>query len=403
MKRLKKIIKDFLIPESDKFYWDKKATVLEWQKQTGKKLSTGSTNQDIYNTAVTDGYNASWDSLADGFPDYFIEIPALDTTVAIVIGIYAANRVAKFTDRIGSEKSEKNTGKKSLEKMISKMKDKDYDKNNPYDMRSGLNHRKMGHDIFSYAKKSIPGDYVMRDKLGNLRTVADIVGGSNQNKFSMSDIINATYGRETNNFFASIWDKIEHTIFHLAKDMVTPNGVPLPFTELCNQFTTKNNVSGYGVDNKILDSIQNEFVTMRASDLTSIAFIDSIHLLFYKLKENEWKKFDIDTIDATKTQLKVLSYCSCVITQMFLYLFQTQDIQDFHSLKEGIKNATKTKDRKTNANDGGTLNWVMIVLIFKNVCQVFYYQSKTNKALLSEQQQLIDELLKEQESYGTTV
>ncbi len=45
----------------------------------------------------------------------------------------------------------------------------------------------------------------------------------------------------------------------------------------------------------------------------------------------------------------------------------------------------------------------MIVLIFKNVCQVFYYQSKTNKALLSEQQQLIDELLKEQESYGTTV
>ena len=85
------------------------------------------------------------------------------------------------------------------------------------------------------------------------------------------------------------WDKIEHTIFHLAKDMVTPNGVPLPFTELCNQFTTKNNVSGYGVDNKILDSIQNEFVTMRASDLTSIAFIDSIHLLFYKLKENEWK------------------------------------------------------------------------------------------------------------------
>ena len=68
-----------------------------------------------------------------------------------------------------------------------------------------------------------------------------------------------------------------------------------------------------------------------------------------------------------------------------------------------LKNATKTKDRKTNANDGGTLNWVMIVLIFKNVCQVFYYQSKTNKALLSEQQQLIDELLKEQESYGTTV
>lgn len=71
--------------------------------------------------------------------------------------------------------------------------------------------------------------------------------------------------------------------------MVTPNGVPLPFTELCNQFTTKNNVSGYGVDNKILDSIQNEFVTMRASDLTSIAFIDSIHLLFTNSKKMSGK------------------------------------------------------------------------------------------------------------------
>lgn len=391
-----KKLSNLFVSESDKDYWDKKATVLEWQKQTGKKLSTGSTNQDIYNTAVIDGYNVSWDSLANGFPDYFIELSALDTTFAIVIGIYAANRVAKFTDRIGSEKSEKNTGKKSLEKMLSEMKDKNYDKNNPFDLRSGLNHRKMGHDIFSFAKKSIPGDYVMRDKLGNLRTVADIVGNSNQNEFSMSDIINATYGRETNNFFAGIWDKIEHTIFHLAKDIVTPNGVPLPFTELLNEFSKTNNVSGYKVDNKILDYVQNEFVTLRASDLTSTAFIASAHLLLYKLKENEWKKFDRDTIEATKAQLKVLSYCSCVITQMFLYLFQTQNIQV-------IKNNKKTKDRKTNTNDGGTLNWVMIALIFKNVGLVFSYQRKTNKPLLSEQQQLIDELLKEQESYGTTV
>lgn len=46
---------------------------------------------------------------------------------------------------------------------------------------------------------------------------------------------------------------------------------------------------GYGVDNKILDSIQNEFVTMRASDLTSIAFIDSIHLLFTNSKKMSGK------------------------------------------------------------------------------------------------------------------
>jgi hypothetical protein len=53
----------------------------------------------------------------------------------------------------------------------------------------------------------------MRDKLGNLRTVADIVGGSNQNKFSMSDIINATYGRETNNFLQVFGIKLNILFF----------------------------------------------------------------------------------------------------------------------------------------------------------------------------------------------
>lgn len=387
MNILKYISQKFVL-EDDKSYWDKKATVLEWQKQTGKKLSSNSTNQDIYDAAVQDGYNVSWKNLADGFPDYFIELSALDTTVSIIIGIYAANRIARFTDKIGSEKSEKNTEVKSLEKRISDMKGKDYDKNNPFDLRSGLNHRKMGHDVFSFSKKNIPGNYVMRDKSGNLRKVAEIVGGSTENNFSMSDIINATYGTGTNHFWAGIWDKIEHTIFHLAKDVVTPNGVPLPLTELFNKFiANEDNVSGYKVDNKILDNVKNEFVTMRASDLTSIAFIDGAHKILYLLKEPEWKKFDEDTIKASKAQLKVLSYCSCVITQMFLYLFQTSDL---YSLK----------DRKTNENDGGTLNWAMLTLIIKNVAQVFYYQSKTNNLLLEEQQQLIDELLKEQETHG---
>lgn len=152
MNILKYISQKFVL-EDDKSYWDKKATVLEWQKQTGKKLSSNSTNQDIYDAAVQDGYNVSWKNLADGFPDYFIELSALDTTVSIIIGIYAANRIARFTDKIGSEKSEKNTEVKSLEKRISDMKGKDYDKNNPFDLRSGLNHRKMGHDVFSFSKR----------------------------------------------------------------------------------------------------------------------------------------------------------------------------------------------------------------------------------------------------------
>ncbi|SNU08324.1 hypothetical protein SAMN05216470_1217 [Streptococcus equinus] len=387
-----KILKNFsklFIAESDKAYWDKKATVLEWQKQTGKKLSPDSTNQAIYESAIKDGYNVSWKTLSDGLPDYFIELSQLDVTFAISIGILTAF-TAMLVDRIGSEKSEKETGIKSLEKRISEMAEKGYDKNNPFDLRSGANHRKVGHDFFSFNKDIIPGEYIMRDKSGNLRKVADIVGSSTKEKFSMSDLINATYGTNTNNFFSGIWDKIAHTIHHLAKDIVTPNGLPLPFTELLNKFSEANNVSGYKVTNELLDNVQNEFVSLRASDFTSVGFIRLTHSVLYRIKETEWKNFDKNTISATKAQLNVLSYCSCVITQMFLYLFKKENLYTL-------------VDRKTNEDDGGTLNWIMLSLIIKNVAQVFYYQSKMNKFLLDEQQQIIDELIKEENTYGETV
>lgn len=388
MKILKNFSKLFIV-ESDKAYWDKKATVLEWQKQTGKKLSPDSTNQAIYESAIKDGYNVSWKTLSDGLPDYFIELSQLDVTFAISIGILTAF-TAMLVDRIGSEKSEKETGIKSLEKRISEMAEKGYDKNNPFDLRSGANHRKVGHDFFSFNKDIIPGEYIMRDKSGNLRKVADIVGSSTKGKFSMSDLINATYGTNTNNFFSGIWDKIAHTIHHLAKDIVTPNGLPLPFTELLNKFSEANNVSGYKVTNELLDNVQNEFVSLRASDFTSVGFIRLTHSVLYRIKETEWKNFDNNTISATKAQLNVLSYCSCVITQMFLYLFKKENLYTL-------------VDRKTNEDDGGTLNWIMLSLIIKNVAQVFYYQSKMNKFLLDEQQQIIDELIKEENTYGETV
>lgn len=387
-----KILKNFsklFIAESDEAYWDKKATVLEWQKQTGKKLSPDSTNQAIYESAIKDGYNVSWKTLSDGLPDYFIELSQLDVSFAISIGILTAF-TAMLVDRIGSEKSEKETGIKSLEKRISEMAEKGYDKNNPFDLRSGANHRKVGHDFFSFNKDIIPGEYIMRDKSGNLRKVADIVGSSTKEKFSMSDLINATYGTNTNNFFSGIWDKIAHTIHHLAKDIVTPNGLPLPFTELLNKFSEANNVSGYKVTNELLDNVQNEFVSLRASDFTSVGYIRLTHSVLYRIKETEWKNFDKNTISATKAQLNVLSYCSCVITQMFLYLFKKENLYTL-------------VDRKTNEDDGGTLNWIMLSLIIKNVAQVFYYQSKMNKFLLDEQQQIIDELIKEENTYGETV
>lgn len=253
-----KRISQKVILEDDKSYWDKKATVLEWQKQTGKKLSSNSTNQDIYDAAVKDGYNVSWEDLADGFPDYFIELSGKDVWFAISAGILTAF-TARYIDSIGSELGEKKDKdkkikSKSLERILSEKKDKHYDTNNPFDLRRGTNHRKMGHDVFSFFLKNIPGDYVMKDKSGVARKVAEIVGGSTENKFSMSDIINATYGTGTNNFFKGIWDKMQHTIFHLAKDLVTPNGIPIPFTALLNKFSEANNVSGYKVENRILDN-----------------------------------------------------------------------------------------------------------------------------------------------------
>ena len=57
-------IKKLFTIESDKSYWDKKATVLEWNRVEGKKLPSDATNAEIYAAARTDGYDLSWKNIS---------------------------------------------------------------------------------------------------------------------------------------------------------------------------------------------------------------------------------------------------------------------------------------------------------------------------------------------------
>lgn len=387
MKIIRKVKKILFLNESlkdDEVYWDNKAKVMEWQKYQNKHTPMGTTNEELLEQAIQEGYNITWEEFTKDMPDYFIELSASDMTFAVGVGFITA-LTAMYVDRMGSEKSEKNTGKKSLEKRIEEITPKDYDRNNPFDNRGGQGHRKTGHDIFGFGKKDIPYDYMMRDSSGTVKSVAEIIGKDlgATGKASQLDLIKAFYGNDTNGLLGNIGSGIMHTLVHMAKDLVTPNGLPLPFTSFLNKYIeNQKNVSGYSVENEFLDNVQKEFSTLRASDFTSVAFIRLTHQIFYKLKKKEWENFDTDVVKMTKAQLNIISYTSCIIVQMFLYLFQTKNIH------------LKT-DRITNSNDGGTFNFIMFSLVLKNALQVSYLQSKTNKLLLNEQDQLIKELLGE--------
>ena len=370
-------IKKLFTIESDKSYWDKKATVLEWNRVEGKKLPSDATNAEIYAAARTDGYDLSWKNISKDIPADFIELSKTDITFAIGTGIVAAFS-AKHIDSIGSKKSESEV---TLEGLFEKITPKNYDKNNAYDFRGGKGHRKVGHDMMGIFHKNIPGVYQLRNREGNLVSVASLIGG-HRDHYSQSEIMDAFYANSANGALGNLTSLVSHTFVHLIKDMVTPNGIPLPFSSFFNKFEVAENVSGYSVKNSLLDNIQSEFNTLRASDFTTITFIDAIHRAYYQMKKKEWNQFDKENVKMTKAEMKIFTYSACILAQMSLYLFQKNDI-------------SSKNDRGTNETDGGTFNWPMFLLVIKNALVVSTCQKKTNELLLKSQFELIQSIKKE--------
>lgn len=301
-------IKNLVFWESDKDFFDKEATIKEYFAVCPPERRRHVESYDeLYAEALKYVSKQSFDENTKNIENYFYEMQKADGGVAVLIGVFAYI-IACQIDKNG----------KNIEKKIDDILPKDFDKNNPFDTRLGGKHRNHGHDIFGFGLKNIPSDYPIyvgkSGKSNIFLSVGEIVGKNGN--ISMLDIIWHYYGKSAKNPLFGIFNCVGHTIVHFAKDLLTSEGVPLPFSSL---FSKYKEVGGGDIildqDDYILENNFNAQVdkvkgNMKASDFAALGFIEGMCKLYghsKSLGEKE-KSFNRD--------LKILAMGTCIMLQM---------------------------------------------------------------------------------------
>lgn len=341
-----KRIKDVLFWQSDEDFFDKEATIKEYfavcPPERRRKVNS---YDELYAEALRYVSKQSFAENTKDMEDYFYEMNQTDASVAILTGVFGYV-IAMETD--------KNGGK--LEKSIDKMLPKGFDTNNPFDTRVGGNHRYFGHDLLGIGLKNIPADFLIKD--GDFYLPIGQIVGKNSN-VSMLDLVWTYYGKTSSTPLKGIFNCVGHTVVHFAKDLLTSEGVPLPFTSLLNEY---NDIAGeagelalnqndYTISNNFNDKVNEVKGNLKASDFTSLAFIEGMCKLYAHSKalgEKE-KSFNRD--------MKIIAMGTCIMIQMSSLILGEQHRIDLHERGKGAM------------IPGAKLNVVMASIMFKNMVQ----------------------------------
>lgn len=352
-----KTLKQLVFWEKDDDFFDKEATIKEYfavcPPEKRRKVES---YDELYKEALKFVGKQCFRENTQDQEDYFYELDKTDACIAILTGVFAY-KIAYVVDKNG----------KKIEQSIDKIL-KDYDKNNPFDTKIGKNHRNHGHDIFTFALKNIPSDYpIATSRLGSIneyRTIGDVVG-SNSDNISMMQLIWHYYGKSAKNPLYGIFNCVGHTIVHFAKDLLTSDGVPLPFSSLFNEYiclSDDDEVTGldsggitdkddYILENKFNDKVNEYNGNMKASDFASLGFINGMCKLYSHSKKIEEKE------ESFNRDLKIMAMATCIMIQMSSLIFG-EDIR-------------KIKNPKAKGNiakvPGAKLNVIMTGALFKNM------------------------------------
>lgn len=330
-------IKEIIFWEKDEEFFDKEATIKEYFAICPPdKRKHVDTYEDLYKEALRYVEKQSFEQNTKEQEDYFYEMNKVDASVSILVGV-VAYVIAYSIDKNG----------KTIEKKIDKILPKGYDVNNPFDLKLGKNHRgSFGHDIFTFGLKNIPEDFpIVVDKMGKnplYLTIGEKVG--KKGNISMLDLIWKYYGETSKNPLFGIFNCLGHTIVHFAKDLLTPDGVPLPFTSLFNEYIYNGDgyvdKDTYIVKNKVNDKVNEVNGNMKASDFATLSFIKGMCKLYAhnkKLGDKE-KSFRRD--------MEIMAMGTCMMLQMS-QLVLSQD--------------------KTGMIPGAKMNFIMAGALFNNM------------------------------------
>lgn len=305
---------------SDTYYQDKVVTVEKYLSMMSGELPVVEDFEELYQIAEKYIGKQSFNEVTSGQPDYFHELSRNEGIIAVFVGCFAY-AIAKEVDNHGSD----------FEKAIDDILPKNYDINNPFDLKKGYGHRIFGHDPIAFGIKNIPADLVIKAKKEGenkavAMTVADLLGCEKNDIISMWDIIWKFYGSE--NKYKGIMNCLGHTIVHFAKDIVTTAGLPLPLISLFNNYSKLGNETAHYLNYKdsLMQKLDNMKLNMKASDFASYIFLESIIDLYCKTT-----KVDTDSI-GFKNDMKLLSMGTYLSIQMASVL-----LGDEIQLKKGSK------------------------------------------------------------------
>lgn len=345
-------IKEVVFWEKDDDFFDKEATIKEYFAVCPpEQRRSVNSYEELYAEALKFVSKQSFAENTKDQENYFYEMDKMDASVAILTGVFAYV-IARETDKNG----------KKLEKGIDKLLPKDFDRNNPFDAKVGGNHRYFGHDILGGALKTIPNDFPIKHK-GVYYPIGEVVGKSGD--ISMLDLIWKYYGENAKNPLQGIFSCAGHTIVHFAKDLLTSEGVPLPFSSLFNDYwnyAEEEKYLGYGdgevfdnddyeIKNKFNDKVNEVNGNLKASDFTSLAFIEGMCKLYAHSKSlgEKEKSFNRD--------IKIIAMSTCIMIQMSSLIWGEE------------KRLLNPKKGKKAMIPGAKMNVVMTSVLFKNMVQ----------------------------------
>lgn len=307
---------------TDRYFFDKEATIKEYfdlvpESERPKAASF----EELYQIALTYVDKQDFKANTANQINFFHELSADEGFIAVFVGC-VAYAVAREVDAHGAD----------IELAIDKMLPNTYDINNPFDLKQGYGHRIFGHDPATFGLKNIPADMLIKVKpegasSKTIMTIAEFLGVAKDANVSMWDIIWKFYG-DTGNKFKGIMNCLGHTIAHFGKDIFTPAGLPLPLTSLFNEYIQYENREGHYIwyKDSLLQKLDNMKLNMRASDIASFAFIESIIEVYCNLK-----KPDTD-MTGFRRDMKLLAMGTCLSIQ-FASVLIGNDMQ----VKDGTK------------------------------------------------------------------
>lgn len=318
-------------------FFDKEATIDEFLKLYPELRGTFNedmTYDELYEVAYEYVGYISFEDKTKDIDDYFYLLTQQDKVVAITIGCMAY-LVAKETDTNG-----KNI-ENAIDNVITKITgDKSYDVNNPFDTKSGFGHRMFGHDPAAFGFKNIPRDYLIYVKNeavpGTRKTirVGDFLNLDEPIKeVSMGDIIWKFYGNDSD-VFKGIWNCACHILVHFAKDLFTPDGLPLPFTSMLEEYQQRETLNSHASILSYKDSFykKSKNAHLKGSDFTSLLTIEFIIKMYC-----EFSKIDSAKVKGYKDDMKMIAMSTCIILQVSALTISDELKSNSNKIIDGAK------------------------------------------------------------------